>query len=134
MDFVTFRSRKAISVIDHKKITALEAQFSNLSMTDAERLSIVHMFAPYHLFLCCQVEHILEKFAISDERLEATIVLFTRAVDTDINLKSLLRPLHERERKYFYQDLGFYSCYIFSNPTGKLLAPSPVHWFPSRAL
>eukprot|EP00210_Caulerpa_lentillifera_P000859 g832.t1 len=117
LDFVTFRSRRTMSVIDHKKITALEAQFSNPSMTDSERLSIIHMFAPYHLFLCCQIENILQKFSISDERLEATSVLFTRAVDTDINLKTLLRPLHERERRQFYQDVGFYSCYVFSNPT-----------------
>lgn len=107
-----------MSVIDHKKMTALEAQFSNPSMTDAERLTLVNMFAPYHLFLCSQVEHILEKFSMSDERLEAAVVLFTRAVDSDINLKVLLRTLHERERRLFYRDVGFYSSFAFSNPTG----------------
>lgn len=89
-------------------------------MSDAERLSIVSISAPYHFFLCHQIRHILQKFSMSDERLEAASVLFTRSVDTDENLEVMLSPLHERERRIFHRNVAHYSSYVFSNPTGNI--------------
>lgn len=121
LDYVSSSNRRTVSVIENKKIAALATQFSNASMSDAERLSIVHISAPYHFFLCHQIKHILEKFSMSDERLEAAAVLFTRSVDTDEHLDVMLSPLHERERRIFFRDLAHYASYVFSNPTGNRL-------------
>ena len=88
-------------------------------MSDGERLNIVNISAPHHFFLCHQICQILQKFPLSDERLEAACAFFTRAVDTDEHLDVMLSPLHDRERNMFFGKVAHYAAYVFSNPTGK---------------
>ncbi|CAD7702924.1 unnamed protein product, partial [Ostreobium quekettii] len=129
VDYVTIKTRRVMHVIDQKKLAALEAQFCKPAMSDTERSSLVSMFAPYHFFLCHQIGHMLQSFTLGDERVDAAVVLFARAVDTDVHLNALLEPLHERERRQFLQLLGFYAYYVFTNPTGhyELNLTTPAH-------
>ncbi|GMH33627.1 hypothetical protein BSKO_01461 [Bryopsis sp. KO-2023] len=128
-NFVTSKTRKTMTVIESKKLAALEAQFAKPAMSDNERLSIVNMFSPYNFFLCSQIQRILHKFSMGDERVEAAVMMFTRALDTDECLKDLMEPLHERESRLFYDALSFYGFYVFSNATGhyELNLTLPAH-------
>lgn len=119
--FITSKSRRIMTVIENKKLAALEAQFEKPMMSDTERLNIANMLAPHHVFLCSQIQSVLKNFSMGDERVEAAVMMFTRALDTDECLDQLLSPLHERERRLFYDALSFYGFYVFANATGKLI-------------
>lgn len=116
--FITSKARRTMTVIESKKLAALQAQFSKPMMSDTERLNIANMLAPHHVFLCSQIKSMLSNFSMGDERVEAAVMMFTRALDTDESLDQLMEPLHERERRQFYEKLSFYGFYVFANATG----------------
>lgn len=116
--FITSKARRTMTVIESKKLAALQAQFSKPMMSDTERLNIANMLAPHHVFLCSQIKSMLANFSMGDERVEAAVMMFTRALDTDECLDQLMEPLHERERRLFYEALSFYGFYVFANATG----------------
>lgn len=63
---------------------------------------------------------ILDTFGIGDSKVKAAMLFFSRGIDIEENIDSLVTALTPRDALEFFLDLGWYSDFRSNNPTGKL--------------
>lgn len=73
---------------------------------------MVHCLTP-------QVGKVLKAFSMGDELVTAAAVLFTRSADLESHMSDLTTHMSDRDIRSLQQELGWYSYFRFSNPTGE---------------
>ena len=118
-DFVRIAGSAGHTVLDGKKMYAIESEFKRSTTTDSTKVQMLATLAPYSYLYASQIRRLLQHIGTGDQLVQTACVLLLRCVDLEAGgYDAILRTLDSRTAFFVKAALGMHGCFRSSNPTG----------------